>query len=283
MTDPAQIRAKISTMGTFMLRDDPLAVPQVHESTVAAMSVISSPTGSVCKVHIYTDGSFKETEGEAADEVAWAFDVILEHTGAEYSFHGFAAGSLAVGNQDVRPPAWVGALKAGCDTAELAGITWACRWCINRMGVETGLSGLPVVLHVDSRYAISSVNGHQRPVVNEEAVHYARAATCILETFSPVTLEWIAGHFGHPWNELADAAAKQTAHDPAMGATRHVGDVDPLLTHRQLDWFFLVRLAPSERLQYLTMVDGVFFCHQPRRSAEQQRSGQHLGQFGKKT
>ena len=43
-----------------------------------------------------------------------------------------------------------------------------------------------------------------------------------------------------------------------MGATRHVGDVDPLLTHRQLDWFFLARLAPIERLQYPTIVDGAF-------------------------
>ena len=98
----------------------------------------------VCKVHVYTDGSFKETEGEAVDEAALAFVVILEHTGAEYSFRGFAVGSLVVGSEEVRPPAWVGALKAGCDTAELAGITWACRWCINRMEVETGLSGLPV-------------------------------------------------------------------------------------------------------------------------------------------
>ena len=82
-----------------------------------------------------------------------------------------------------------------------------------------------MVLHVDSKHAISSVNGHERPAVNEEAVHYARAAKCILETFSSVTLEWIAGHIGHPWNELADAAAKQTAREPAMSATRHVGDV----------------------------------------------------------
>ena len=42
MTDPAQIRAKILTMETVMLRHDPLAVPKVHESTVAAMSVIGS-------------------------------------------------------------------------------------------------------------------------------------------------------------------------------------------------------------------------------------------------
>ena len=43
-----------------------------------------------------------------------------------------------------------------------------------------------------------------------------------------------------------------------MSATRHVGDVDSLLTRRQLDCFFVARLAPSERLQYPTIVDGVF-------------------------
>ena len=111
MTDPTQIRDKILTMETTTLRHDPLAVPHVHESTVAAMSVIGSPTGNVCKVHVYTDGSFKETEGEAVDEAAWAFVVILEHTGADYSIHGFAAGSPVVGSEEVRPPAWVGHSK----------------------------------------------------------------------------------------------------------------------------------------------------------------------------
>ena len=48
------------------------------------------------------------------------------------------------------------------------------------MCVELGLSGLLVVLHVDSQCAISSVNGHGRLVVNEEAVHYARAAASSL-------------------------------------------------------------------------------------------------------
>ena len=100
------------------------------------------------------------------------------------------------------------------------------------MSAELGQDGLPVVLHVDSQYAISSVNGHERPAVNKEAVLHARAAKCILGTLSAVTFEWIAGHIGHPWNELADVAAKRTAHDPAS-ATSHVGDVDPLLTRRQ--------------------------------------------------
>ena len=59
MTDPAQIRSRISTMETVALRCDPLAVPKVHENTVAAMSVIGSPTGQVCKGHIFTDGSFQ--------------------------------------------------------------------------------------------------------------------------------------------------------------------------------------------------------------------------------
>ena len=72
-------------------------------------------------------------------------------------------------------------------------------------------------------------------------------------------MEGIADHIGHPWNELAGAAAKQAAHNPDMSATRHVGIVDPLLSHRQLDcFFFLSRLSPSDRMQYPSMVDGAF-------------------------
>ena len=258
MSNPEQIREKVLALETVLLRQDPLAIPQVHESTVAAMSLIGDPAGNVCKVHIYTDGSFKEAAGDAAQEAGWAFVVILEHACTEYSFHGFTAGTLAVGSERVRPLAWVSATKAGCDTAELAAITWACRWCIYHMCVESILCGLSVILHVDSQYAIYSVEGHARLVVNEEAVHYASAAKCILETFSMVTVEWIAGHIGHPWNELADAAAKQAARNPEMSATRHFGNVDPLLSHRQLDWFFLSRLAPNDRMQYPTIVDGAF-------------------------
>ena len=258
MADPTQIREKVLAVETVVLRQDPLAVPRVHESTVAAMSVIGEPVGNVCKVHIYTDGSFKEAEGDDAQEAGWAFVVILEHDGTEYSFYGFAAGTLAFGDESVRPPAWVGATKAGCDTAELAAITWACRWCIHHMWVEPRLCGLPVNVHVDSKYAIGTVEGHARPKVNEEAVHYARAAKCVLDVFSVVTVEWIAGHIGHPWNELADAAAKQAAHNPEMSATRRFGNVDPLLSHRQLDWFFLSRLDQNDRTQYPVIVDGVF-------------------------
>ena len=126
------------------------------------------------------------------------------------------------------------------------------------MCVEPRLCGLPVSVHVDSKYAIGSVEGHARPKVNEEAVHYARAAKCVLEVFSVVTVEWIAGPIGHPWNELADAAAKQAAHNPEMSATRCFGNVDPLLSHRQLDWFFLSRLDQMDRTQYPMIVDGVF-------------------------
>ena len=54
--------------------------------------------------HLYTDGSFKEADGETEIEAAWAFVVILEHTSAEYCFYGFAAGSLAVGNCYMRAP-----------------------------------------------------------------------------------------------------------------------------------------------------------------------------------
>ena len=54
MTDPTQIRDKILTMETITLRHDPLAVPHVHESTVAAMSVIGFSTGNVCKVFTST-------------------------------------------------------------------------------------------------------------------------------------------------------------------------------------------------------------------------------------
>ena len=50
MTAPEQIQAKISTMETMTLRRDPLAVPNLHESTAAAMSVIGSPSGLVCMV-----------------------------------------------------------------------------------------------------------------------------------------------------------------------------------------------------------------------------------------
>ena len=43
-----------------------------------------------------------------------------------------------------------------------------------------------------------------------------------------------------------------------MSATRHFGNVDPILSHRQLEWFFLSRLDQNDRMQYPMIVDGVF-------------------------
>ena len=149
--------------------------------------------------------------GLAAEEAAWAVVVTLELSCAEFSVHVSVAGVLAVGSEVAILCAWFGAIKARCDTAELAAITWACRWCIYRMCVEPSTCGLPMVLHADSQHAISSVNVHVRPAVNDEAVNFARVA---LEIFSLVTVEWIAGYIGHSWNELADVAAKQAAHNP---------------------------------------------------------------------
>ena len=85
MTDPAQIWAKILTMETVAF--DPLAVPKVRENIVAAMSVVGSS--------IFTDGSFKE----ALPRGPWSSGMVTR--------------------------ALLGlALEIGCDTAELAGITW---------------------------------------------------------------------------------------------------------------------------------------------------------------
>ena len=36
------------------------------------MSVIGSPSGPVSRVHIYTDGSFNEADGETEIEAVWA-------------------------------------------------------------------------------------------------------------------------------------------------------------------------------------------------------------------
>ena len=172
---------------------------------------------------------------------AWAFVVILELLGAEYSFHWFAAGSLAVGNCDMRPS------LLGSEPSKLDVVL---RNLLVLRGRVSGAS--------PGRVLSWARMGHERPAVNEDAVHRARAVKCILGTLSAVTIEWIAGHMGHPWNELADVAAKQTARDPATTTTSRVGSVDPLLIRRQLDWFFLSRLASTERVQYPPLLDGAF-------------------------
>ena len=70
---------------------------------------------------MFADGCFKEADGEAEVEAALAF---VCHRGAYWGgvqLQRVCRGILGMVTRAL--PAWVGALKAGCDTMELAGIT----------------------------------------------------------------------------------------------------------------------------------------------------------------
>ena len=96
------------------------------------------------------------------------------------------------------PPALAKQLPRGRAVGAFIICVWKPRLC-----------GLLVSVHVDSKYAIGSVEGHARSKVNEEAVPLCESCQMHSGGFFPwLLLSGLLGTLGHPWNELADASCK---------------------------------------------------------------------------
>ena len=60
----------------------------------------------------------------------------------------------------------------------------------------------------DNQNAVSVINGDARVTAGGQLPIILRALTQLASATHPVRAQHIAGHSGHPWNELADVLAK---------------------------------------------------------------------------
>lgn len=87
----------------------------------------------------------------------------------------------------------------------------------NRMellAVIKGLEDLPItkdiVINTDSMYVIDTYNKGETPVKNADLWD---KFFYLVEPFDNIKFEWVAGHKGHPYNEIADTLATNASGD----------------------------------------------------------------------
>lgn len=69
----------------------------------------------------------------------------------------------------------------------------------------------PMIIYTDSKYAIGVLTGKMKASKNVELIHEIRA---ILLKFPDVQFEWVKGHSGNKWNEVADRLALRASRSP---------------------------------------------------------------------
>ena len=113
-----------------------------------------------------------------------------------FSYQGYVTGCV---------PPFLEAIKAEAVSssllAELAGL------CMSIAIAITIPAHVQVTCVCDSKVAIGLASGDFAATSNREIVAFVRALFEVCAAWRGVALEWVKGHSGHPWNELADSLA----------------------------------------------------------------------------
>ena len=189
-------------------------ISEMHPNTIAALDIARQEphTGRISRLHIYLDGSCKKIG--AQHMAAWAMVVIAETTqGQKCSYWpvGYANGPL------VTTPIsdfFLGANDVNALEAEISAMQWALIWPLAWEGHEIP----PVVIHGDNLMTIEATLAHWRiPTKNSQELHTPKLCRYLLQRLrqskKDITMKHQKGHIGMPWNELADAIAKDTIHN----------------------------------------------------------------------
>ena len=168
---------------------------------------------------IYTDGSSKaslrrtipdRTDDATSGVDTWAFIVLGERYAQpgrphQLCFLGWQAQSVLYQENLTH---FIGSTRLGSEVAEREGLFWALMW---RIGID---ARIPTCFRPDNLTTIGQAQGTFGAADVDTSFRCLRAAFQILENILPgdlLRVEHTLGHAGDPWNEFADAAAKQEA------------------------------------------------------------------------
>ena len=171
----------------------------LHESTQAHLPRLGGPFPDLSSIprgavaHLYTDGSCQDSCG------GWAVAIFLAVPAEKWFFQGvLSAPTRACIFRET---------KHTSDEAESSAIAAALSWSLSLP------YWVPVQMHIDCDSARAFASGtwfpQTSPDGNLSTAGVSRALMLLLESLGrQVHLVPVRGHCGHPWNELADVAAK---------------------------------------------------------------------------
>jgi len=122
---------------------------------------------------------------------------------------------------------------------------------------ELDSSGIPVVLRIDSEFVVLTLNGRYRQGKNKDLWAEINRERSRLQT-RPIRYEWVKGHAGDPYNDMADELANteagcskgyttrvpdrqlktptRPAYNPDDDPFRITAPIDSALRKRRTDW-----------------------------------------------
>ena len=207
--------------------------------------------GSACKAaHLYTDGSevaaagppTRPPGGARASSAAWAVVIVVEGADSALRIFDVFGGSLA----DALSPC-VGDGAQDCLHAEGAAMLWALAW-VTRASALPAFEGASFTLNFDNTAVGQAASGSAK-LEADAALHAQLFGMGALAT-AMADVAWchVKSHAGHPWNELADAAARAIARGELLPHGCEAGPLARFLACRQaLDWAWFIPASADPR------------------------------------
>ena len=220
----------------------------IHDAAFHALCRTPTWNGETPEaIHCYLDGSFLTGRPE---DTAWAFLYLVEPEGRhdELLFAGVTAHRLCSSlplrereEEDELAP-WTSL------DAEMAAALWALIEASRRFPCA------PLTLYTDNTTVQAVVSTYTRAKGCERLSDLVAAGAAFHRRRADLTVQHVHSHRGHPWNELADSAARAVAEGwytppPLLGpTTRHL--VMQYLDEAQTDWMWLAQATGSEQHSY---------------------------------
>ena len=165
-------------------------------------SALPAPQDPAKAKAIYTDGSGSQGRCSADTPAGWGFVVVDKQTGErEHSANGPV-------ETDSRAIHYIGANVGSNNTAELSAIVEALLFQLASPTIPASIT-----FYYDSKWAANAVRGTHRPKRHKEMVSTARRLHFILAERTEIHWEWIKGHTGNHYNEMADKLAGEAKND----------------------------------------------------------------------
>ena len=210
------------------LRRDIRPTPNMHENAQVALQHTPFWDGQseFCRVAVYTDGSF----AIGHDVVAYAVIVLLQ-VKEQWQIAGFMSGALETADPTIN-------VQANAHVAELCGMIHA-----RLINIAVG-SGVQFEICYDCMSAcqvmcLGSPRGS--PIDNLAA---SIDALCFHQGIQSAWSH-VAGHSGHPWNEVVDFLARHQLHAAINGHVIPSDLVKSLLTEGYMAWLWMAVAAEA--------------------------------------
>ena len=183
-----------------------------------------------CKVAVYTDGSFKVGH----DVVAYAVVVLLQ-VQEHWQIAGFISGVLETSDPAV-------GVQANAHVAELCGMIHAR---LIQIAVGSGVQ-LEICYDCMSACQVMCLGSPKGSPIDNLAASIAASidALCFHQGIRS-TWSHVAGHSGHPWNEVVDFLARRQLHAAISGHVIPFDLVKGLLTEGYMAWLWMAVAAEA--------------------------------------